>query len=187
MFAKMFRKYTTNAQHKLSRKKNKNKNIKDLGLNIVFQVARGRIERPLPVTALLFWHSANGAGRVACGPGSVCFLGSAVGCRALFSPHTVSVLALVGGPFKIGLEISTSASLGMLGSFRKRFFHARFFPVSSEKPAIFCSNSIGPDIYLLFNLCLVIRPSIRGLRFHAYMPFSFDILIVTTCLNFFPQ
>lgn len=170
----------------LAEKKN-NKNIKDLGLNIVFQVARGPIERPPPVTALLFWHSANGAGRVACGPGSVCFLGSAVGCHALFSPHTVSVLALVGGPFKIGLEISTSASLGMLGSFRRRFFHARFFPVSSEKPAIFCSYSIGSDIYLLFNLCLTIGPSIRGLRFHEYMTFFFDILIVTRCLNFFPQ
>ena len=137
------------------------------------------------MTALLFWHSANGAGRVPCGPGSVCFLCSAVGCRALFSPHRVSVLALVGGLFKIGLEISTSASLGMLGSFQKRFFHARFFPVSSEKPAIFCSNSIGSDIYLLFNLGL--GPSIRGLRFHAYITFFFDILILITCLNVFPQ
>ena len=35
----------------------------------------------------------------------------------LFSPHTVSVPALVGGLFSVSLGISTFASLGMNGSF----------------------------------------------------------------------
>ena len=65
------------------------------------------------MTALLFWHSVNGAGQVAGGPGSGCFLDSAVGRPALFSPDTVSVLAVVGRLLRIGLGISTSASLGM--------------------------------------------------------------------------
>ena len=56
------------------------------------------------------------AGQVAGGPGSGCLLDSAVGCPALFAPDMVSVLALVGGLFRIGLGISTSASLGMNGS-----------------------------------------------------------------------
>ena len=58
------------------------------------------------MTALLFWHSANGAGQVAGGPGSGCFLDGAVGHPALFSPDAVSVLTVVGGPLRIGLGIS---------------------------------------------------------------------------------
>ena len=53
------------------------------------------------------------AGQVAGGPGSGCFLDSAAGCPALFTPDMVFVLALVGGLFRIGLGISASASLGM--------------------------------------------------------------------------
>ena len=69
------------------------------------------------MTALLFWHSANGAAQGVGGPGSGCFLDSAVGRPALFSPDTGSVLAVIGGLLRIGLGISTSASLGMNGSF----------------------------------------------------------------------
>ena len=63
------------------------------------------------MTALLFWRSANGAGQVAGGPGSGCFLDGSVGHPALFSPDTVSVLAVVGGLLKIGLGISTFSKM----------------------------------------------------------------------------
>ena len=73
------------------------------------------------MTALLFWHSANGAGQVAGGPGSGCFLDGAVGHPALFSPDAVSVLAVVGGLLRIGLGISTFGRCDFLAFDRFNF------------------------------------------------------------------
>ena len=73
------------------------------------------------MTALLFWHSANGAGQVAGGPGSGYFLDGAEGHPALFSPDAVSVLAVVGGLLRIELGISTSGRCDFLAFDRFNF------------------------------------------------------------------
>ena len=63
-------------------------------------------------------HSADDAGLVACGPGSACLLACwlGVGCPVMLSVGAGSVLPSVGGQFRIGLGISTSASLDTNGS-----------------------------------------------------------------------
>ena len=118
------------------------------------------------MTALLFLHSANGAGRVACGPGSVCFLESAVGFLVLFSPDTVSVPAFVGGLFRISLGISTFASLGMNGSFDCQMcLQSLLFFFETTCHLLFQQHGI----YLFFNSCLgQFLLSIRGLQFYAF-------------------
>ena len=73
------------------------------------------------MTALLFWHSANGAGQVAGDPGSGCFLDGAIGHPALFSPDAVSVLAVVGGLLRVGLGISTFGRCDFLAFDRFNF------------------------------------------------------------------
>lgn len=123
----------------------------------------------------------NGVGRVACGPGTVCFLESAVGFPVLFSPHTVSVPALVGGLFSISLGISTFASLGMNSSCDCQMcLQSLLFFFGTTCHLLVQQHGI----YLFFNLCLgQFLLSIRGLRFHAF--WRFDCYVCEVVLPYF--